>query len=97
MASALLVRLNMPSGTEEYRCYTIHWDTIGPTDQNAWRAKAGIIAPPHNIGAVDPIVGITGDRFDTESEARDYVLRAAKKRVDEIIDSPLERASQDNK
>jgi hypothetical protein len=80
----------MPSGTEEYRCYIIYWDTIGPTDQNAWRAKAGIIAPPDSTGDSDPIVGISGDRFQSESEARDYVLRAAKKHVDEIIDGPLE-------
>jgi hypothetical protein len=97
MASHLLVRMNMPSGTEEYRCYTIYWDTIPPTDPHAWRVKAGIIPPRDSTGVPDPILGITGDRFQSESEARDYVLRAARKRVDEIIDGPLEIASQENR
>jgi hypothetical protein len=73
----------MPSGIEQYRGYTIHWNTMSPADANLWRAKAGIITPPDTFGIPSAIFGITGDRFKSEAEAREYVLRAARERVDE--------------
>jgi hypothetical protein len=86
VASALLPPLCMPSGTQEYREYTIYWDTMSPPDANLWKAKAGIVCPPDTFGIATTILGITGDRFKSEAEAREYVLRAAKERVDERLD-----------
>jgi hypothetical protein len=86
VASALLPPLCMPSGRQEYREYTIYWDTMSPPDANLWKAKAGIVCPPDTFGIATTILGITGDRFKSEAEAREYVLRAAKERVDERLD-----------
>jgi hypothetical protein len=48
-----------------------------------WKGKAGILSPPDASGISSRIVGITADRFNSESEAREYILRAAKKRIDD--------------
>jgi hypothetical protein len=74
----------MPSGAEAYRGYTIHWDTISPAD-GLWNARAGVLCRPDSSGFANRIVGITGRRFTFEAEARDYVIRDAKKRIDEIL------------
>ena len=74
----------MPSGSEEYAGYTIHWDTISLPDAKAWNAKAGLISPADSSGFCK-IIAITGSLFTSESEARDYVVRAAKRQIDEMV------------
>jgi hypothetical protein len=85
VALRLLGQMSMPSDAEEYRGYTIHWDTISPGD-GPWNAKAGITSPPDTSGFCR-IISITGSRFESEAEARDYIRREAKKRVDELVNA----------
>jgi hypothetical protein len=76
----------MPSGTEVYRGYTVQWEIISSPDAQAWNAKVGIVSPPDASGFCK-IISITGSRFKSVSGARDYVIREAKKWVDELVDS----------
>jgi hypothetical protein len=76
----------MPSGTEIYRDYTFQWDIISSPDAQTWNTKVDIISPAGRSGFCK-IISISGSRFESESEARDYVVREAKKRVDEIVDN----------
>jgi hypothetical protein len=85
VALPLLRQVCMPSGTEIYGGYTVHWDIISSPDAQGWNAKVGIVSPPDRSGFCE-IISITGPRFESESEAREYVVHEAKKRVDEIID-----------
>ena len=80
----MLAHFIMPSGSEAYRGYTIHWDTVSPPDAKAWNAKAGLVSPADSSGFCK-IIAITGGLFTSESEARDYVLRKAKRQIDEMI------------
>ncbi len=89
VALPLLLKVSMPSGAEIYRGYTVHWDIISSPDAQGWNAKAGIVSPPDGSGFCK-IITITESRFESESEAREYVVREAKKRVDEIVDSALQ-------
>ena len=73
----------MPSGAEKYRGYTVYWDTASAAD--GWIAKAGALCPPDSFGFCNRIVGITGCQFTSEAEARDYVVRAARRRIDETL------------
>lgn len=73
----------MPFGIEEYCGYTIHWDTSSSPNANLWKARAALVSPADNSGF--PIHGITGDRFKSAAEARDYVLSAAKQWVDDRL------------
>ena len=91
----MLAQVGMPSGAEEYRGYTIYWDAIPVPGINPWKAKAGVMSPPDSSGVPSTIVGITGDRFKSESEARDYVLQVAKKRVDEIVEGKTAQQRMD--
>ena len=67
-------------GAEEYGGYTIHWDTSASPDATLWRARAGVVSPDRS--GLPTIHSITADRFKSEAEARDYVLRAAQEWVD---------------
>jgi hypothetical protein len=81
---ALAPQVSMPSGTEIYCGYTVHWDTMCPSGNQSWNAKAGIVSPPDRSGFCR-IISITGSQFASESAARDYVVREAKKWIDEIL------------
>jgi uncharacterized membrane protein len=84
VAPRLLVQVNMPSGSEGYRGYAIHWDTVSAAD-GPWNGKAGVLCAPDISGFSTTILAITGRRFASEAGARDYVIREAKKRIDEIV------------
>jgi hypothetical protein len=77
---------SMPSGAEIYRGYTVHWDIISSSDVQGWNAKVGIVSLPDGSGFCK-IITITESRFESELEAREYVVGEAKKRVDEIVDN----------
>jgi hypothetical protein len=81
----------MPVGIEEYFDCTIHWDTSTSPDANLWRARAAVVCLSGSFGS--PNHAITGDRFKSEEEARNYVLRRAKEWVDERLGG-LERAGK---
>ena len=85
MALRLLSQISMPSGSEEYCGYAIHWDTRAPGD-GPWNAKAGIVCPPDRSGLCK-IISITGSQFECEAEARDYVVREAKRQIDEMLNA----------
>jgi hypothetical protein len=63
----------MPSGAEAYRGYTIHWDTVSSAD-GLWNAEVDVLCSRFCHG----IVGC-----ESEAEARDCVLRAAREKIDE--------------
>jgi hypothetical protein len=75
----------MGSGTEEYRGYTIHWDTLYSRSRE-WKARAGIISPLDNSKVGADIQTITGDRFKSEAEAADYILQMAAQWVDQRLE-----------
>jgi hypothetical protein len=81
--TALAQPMSMPSGSEGYRDYAIHWDTI-PTANGPWDAKAGLVSPADSSGFFK-IIALNGGLFASESEARDYIVRAAKKQIDEMV------------
>jgi hypothetical protein len=83
----------MPSGTEEYRGYTISWDVSSSRGSSIWTIQAGIVGPPDASGVPSTIHRITADRASSEAEARDYLLRAAK----EWVDSRLHGSEQSEK
>jgi hypothetical protein len=70
----------MGSGAERYRGYTIHWDTVALAG-GLWNAEADIISQADSSGFGDRIIGAIG--FESEAQARNDILRAARKRVDE--------------
>jgi hypothetical protein len=73
----------MSFGAELYRGYAIHWD-VSAAD-GPWNATAGVLCPPDSSGFANRIDAIIGRRFSSEAGARDYVIREAKKRIDEIL------------
>ncbi|HEX2226870.1 MAG TPA: hypothetical protein VHM64_06995 [Candidatus Binatia bacterium] len=75
----------MPNRTEEYSGYTIIWDTSSVPETELWKVKAGVVPPLDSSGVPSTIHGIAGDRFESEAKARNYVLQAAKKWVDERL------------
>jgi hypothetical protein len=81
---ALAPPVSMPSGAEVYRGYAIHWDTISRSD-GPWNAKAGVLCPADSSGFCNRITAIIGCRFKYEAEARDYVLRAARSRIEQRL------------
>ena len=73
----------MRSGAEVYCGYTIHWELISSGD-GPWNAKAGIVSAPDRSGFCK-IISITAPRFESEAEARDYVVQAARTQIDEMV------------
>jgi hypothetical protein len=74
----------MPSGAEEYRDYTIHWETSSSRVRTLWRVRAGILSPADRSDLLT-IHSITGDQFKSEAEAREYVLSAGRQWIDERL------------
>jgi hypothetical protein len=78
----------MPSDKEEYMGYSIACDTKpmnADGGEQLWSAQAAIVATPGMLTIPNRIHPITGDRFKTEAEAREFVLRAAKQWIDTIV------------
>ena len=73
----------MSSSEEEYRGYSIKWDVIYKADKNMFAAQAAIVCHPDSSGipGVHPVPG--GDDFTTEDEAREYIIGAARKWIDD--------------
>jgi hypothetical protein len=83
VALSLLPQVSMLSGAELYCGYTIHWELISSGD-GPWNAKASIVSAPDSSG-FRKIISITASRFESEAEARDYVVRAARTQIDEMV------------
>lgn len=84
LASELLAPVSMPSDLEVHRGYAVYWYTSSSAD-DAWNARGVILSPPDSSGLRNRLTGVTGHRFTSESEARDFVIREAKKWIDEIL------------
>jgi hypothetical protein len=78
----------MAANTEEYHGYIIHWDTVETPNTGGWTARAAIVSPaePVDLSAI-PVTGKL-DRFATEEEARDHVIRAAREWIDGVLNRP---------
>jgi hypothetical protein len=74
----------MPSDVEVYRGYAVYWYTSSSAD-DAWNSRGVLLSPPNSSGLRNRLTGVTGQRFTSESEARDFVIREAKKLIDEIV------------
>jgi hypothetical protein len=74
----------MSSSEEEYRGYSIKWDVIYKADTNLFAAQAAIVSHPDSSGipSIHPVP--RRDDFATEDEALDYIMRAAKKWIDDV-------------
>jgi hypothetical protein len=62
------------------------WDTTLSPATNQWKGRAGIVSPLDSSGIPVKIHAVTGDRFKSEAEARDYVLKTAAEWVDERLE-----------
>jgi len=72
----------MASELAEYRGHTIALDVSVIPGTLYWKATAAILWPdPSGISNVRPLTGIP-DRFGSESEAREHVMRAAHQWID---------------
>lgn len=72
----------MASELVEYQGHTIASDVAVLSGTRYWKATAAILWPdPSGISNVRPLTGIP-DRFGSESEAREYVMRAALQWID---------------
>ena len=73
----------MPAGSEEYRGHEINWDIAPAPQARLWKAQASIVLPLDASG-VSNVYTLAGpfDRFQTEAEAREHVIRAAKEWID---------------
>jgi hypothetical protein len=76
----------MATGIEDYRGFSILWDiTESDAEKDTWHAQAAMVPSADKSGIAELISDIKGDRFHSELEARDYVVQAARQRVDEIL------------
>lgn len=70
----------MQIAKEWYRAHLIVWWAEKIPDTNFWKGRAAISEKlrepqPHRLEGAD-------DRFETEEEARNYILQAAKEWID---------------
>jgi hypothetical protein len=74
----------MSSSEDEYRGYSIKWDVVYKSDTNLFAAQAAIVSDPDSSGipSIHPVPG--RHDFTTEGEARDYIIGAAKKWIDDV-------------
>jgi hypothetical protein len=73
----------MSSSEEQYRGYSIKWDVICKADKNLFAAQAAIVSDPDSSGipSIHPVPGAAD--FSTEDEAREYIIGAARKWIDD--------------
>ena len=73
----------MSSSEEQYRGYSIKWDVIYKAHKNLFATQAAIVSDPDSSGipSIHPVAG--RDDFSTEDEARDYIIGAARKWIDD--------------
>jgi hypothetical protein len=76
----------MATGLEEYRGFSILWDiTESDAEKDTWHAQAAMVPSTDKSDNAETISDIKGDCFRSELEARDYVVQAARQRVDELL------------
>ena len=78
----------MPGDAEEYKGFVINWDVAQMADTGLWKVKAAVVTPPDESGisSVHPVPG-TEDRFTTEEEARQCLMRNARDWIDRVTAS----------
>jgi hypothetical protein len=78
----------MPGYLEEYRGFTIIWDVASVSNTLFRTVTASLVFPPHACGISNvQSVPLIPDGFGSDTEARESVLRAARKLIDNRIPS----------
>ena len=66
----------------EYRGHRIVWDTRQVEGTSLWTGRAAVVAPPDTSGIKGVHKIKVSTYFVTEKEVRDYLIGAAKDRID---------------